>query len=60
MDDGDGFDHLPVKIEPSSDSGLGLWGMQERLDLLKGHLKIERRTGGGTHLIAQVPRRKTR
>ena len=35
--------------------GTGLLGLQERMNLLGGELKIESPSGGGVHLIASVP-----
>jgi signal transduction histidine kinase len=48
-DDGCGFD-------PGADCGTGLQGMRERLALIGGKLKVESRPGGGTTLVASVPR----
>lgn len=56
-DNGRGFDAWPLK-SPRSGNGsrsLGLLGMQERLELVGGHLEIVSRPGGGTRLTAQIP-----
>jgi signal transduction histidine kinase len=50
-DDGRGFD------SGAAGDGTGLDGMRERLALIGGTLKIESRLGGGTTLVAVVPRR---
>jgi signal transduction histidine kinase len=48
-DDGTGFDPAIV------DGGIGLIGMQERLALLGGRLRVESRPGAGTTIAADVP-----
>lgn len=50
-DDGQGFNPQTVV---SSDH-LGLVGMQERLEMLKGHLAIESQLGQGTIIYVEVP-----
>ena len=50
-DDGRGFDF------EQANSGFGLEGMRERIQLLDGSLTIESRPGGGTTLVAEVPLR---
>jgi len=49
-DDGHGFDP-----ELSTDAGMGLAGMRERLALLEGRLTIESGRGAGTSVVAEVP-----
>ncbi len=49
-DDGRGF-----RPGETSDSGLGLAGMQERVNLLDGTLAIESSPGKGTTLVVSVP-----
>jgi signal transduction histidine kinase len=49
-DDGAGFDQTRTR-----DSGLGLVGMRERVELLGGRLAVETRPGAGTTLVAEVP-----
>ncbi|HYL80193.1 MAG TPA: CHASE domain-containing protein [Candidatus Acidoferrum sp.] len=53
-DDGLGFDTRGV-IPPRNSSGIGLLGMQERLDLLDGRLEIVSQPGRGTRVTAHVP-----
>jgi signal transduction histidine kinase len=48
-DDGRGFTH------EGSGEGLGLLGMDERLALLGGKLKVESTLGSGTTIVAEVP-----
>jgi signal transduction histidine kinase len=48
-DDGVGFN--PDKTP----AGFGLQGMQERIQLLNGHLTIQSREGQGTHLSVRIP-----
>jgi signal transduction histidine kinase len=50
-DDGRGFD------PGAAGCGTGLQGMRERLALVGGKLTVESRPGGGTTLVAAVPRR---
>jgi signal transduction histidine kinase len=53
-DDGVGFD-VASKLGAKSQGGIGLIGMQERLDLLNGRLDITSQPGQGTCLLARVP-----
>jgi signal transduction histidine kinase len=53
-DDGVGFD-VTNKFSGKSQGGIGLIGMRERLDLLKGRLDIMSQPGRGTRLVACVP-----
>lgn len=54
-DDGAGFD--PERLPPApSGSGLGLAYMRERIARLGGRLVIASAPGGGTRLVADVPR----
>lgn len=54
-DNGTGF-QLPVKISDLSRSGkLGLVGMEERVQLLNGSLKVESEPGKGTSVIVEAP-----
>jgi len=52
-DDGCGFDVEATKH--SRESGLGLFGMEERLALVGGTLRVESTVGGGTRVSAEVP-----
>ncbi len=54
-DDGVGFD-VAQTLGAHARKGMGLLGMQERLDLLNGRLEIKSRPGHGTRLLARVPR----
>ena len=52
-DDGCGFD---VEASTGSrESGLGLFGMEERLALIGGTLRVESAVGRGTRVAAEVP-----
>jgi signal transduction histidine kinase len=51
-DDGGGFDAEAVK--GSRESGLGLFGMEERLALIGGTLQVESSPGRGTRVSAEV------
>jgi len=52
-DDGCGFDVEATKH--SRESGLGLFGMEERLALVGGALRVESTVGEGTRVSAEVP-----
>ncbi|HEY7974804.1 MAG TPA: sensor histidine kinase [Ktedonobacterales bacterium] len=54
-DDGRGFDAPTVLRTPWQDRGLGLAGMQERVLLLNGSIKIESREGEGTRIEIAMP-----
>jgi signal transduction histidine kinase len=54
-DDGIGFDVGNLSLEPDSLRGMGLLGMQERLELLGGELEIQSVVGSGTTLSIRVP-----
>jgi PAS domain S-box-containing protein len=54
-DDGAGFE-LPQSLGDLVQTGkLGLAGMQERVQLLSGSLKLKSEVGGGTTIVAKVP-----
>ncbi len=57
-DDGCGFDVETAK--GSRQSGLGLFGMEERLALIGGTLQVESSPGKGTRLSAEVPLPRSR
>jgi signal transduction histidine kinase len=57
-DDGQGFDMEAVKRGSNHAPGIGLLGMQERLELLGGRLEITSRPGRGTRLVARIPWRE--
>jgi two-component system, NarL family, sensor histidine kinase UhpB len=52
-DDGDGFQ--VEDMMRSRERGLGLFGMQERLALVRGQLDIDSAPGNGTRVNARVP-----
>ncbi len=52
-DNGRGFN--VESMQPSRDSGLGLFGMRERISLLSGQLEIRSSPGEGTEVLAWVP-----
>jgi two-component system sensor histidine kinase UhpB len=52
-DDGEGFD--VEEMMRSRERGLGLFGMQERLALVRGQLVIDSSPARGTRLLARVP-----
>ncbi len=54
QDDGTGFDVRAVQSDRKR-SGLGLIGMQERLNAIGGRLSIDSAPGRGTKLLIQVP-----
>ncbi len=55
IDDGIGFEINSVTISPDSGRGLGLLGMEERLELLDGEVTIETAEGAGTKVFIRVP-----
>ncbi|KKM09492.1 hypothetical protein SY88_17905 [Clostridiales bacterium PH28_bin88] len=54
-DDGKGFEVEKVLSSPSKDKKLGLFGMQERANLIGGTLTIESEPGSGTTIYVSVP-----
>ncbi len=54
-DDGIGFDLVALAVAPDNGRGLGLIGMQERIDLVGGRLEIDTAPGQGTRIRVQVP-----
>ncbi len=54
-DDGVGFDMVSITLSPDSGRGLGLLGMQERIDLLGGQFHVDSAPGFGTHIHITVP-----
>jgi signal transduction histidine kinase len=71
IDDGIGFDLTELSNEttkefdvtdaplPANTRGLGLLGMQERIELLRGELEIESVPGSGTQIHIRVPIRES-
>jgi len=54
-DDGEGF--APDETAGTTEGGLGIVGMRERVALLGGRLQIESAPGAGTTLVVEVPTR---
>ena len=54
-DNGCGFDVQEVFGEEASQSKLGLYGMQERAELIGGDLDIETQPGEGTSIYLRMP-----
>lgn len=54
QDDGVGFDSASV-LSRTGKKGLGLIGIQERLNVLKGTFRVESQLGRGTKLFITVP-----
>jgi PAS domain S-box-containing protein len=55
QDDGRGFDMEDEQHAGGRSSGMGLLGMQERIDSLGGWLDIDAKPGHGTRLVANLP-----
>ncbi len=55
QDNGRGFDEQALQDPTSRPKGIGMLGMQERLELLGGWLEIETSPGYGTSLTAHIP-----
>lgn len=53
QDDGEGFDQ--DELSPTHGTGLGLFGMRERLTLVRGVVEVESKKGKGTKIVARVP-----
>jgi signal transduction histidine kinase len=57
-DNGRGFDPLGQQhLQPGREGGYGLQGLQERLELVGGSLKVESAPGAGTSLRVTVPKK---
>jgi signal transduction histidine kinase len=54
-DDGIGFDMMELALAPDNGRGLGLLGMQERVQLLGGEVEITSAPGRGTRVSLNVP-----
>ena len=52
-DNGKGF--YPENVSTADGSGLGLFGMRERLALVRGIVEVESSPGGGTTITARIP-----
>ena len=55
-DNGRGFDTMAALEVHNQTQGIGLSGMQERLESIGGRLIISSRPGSGTRLVAWIPR----
>lgn len=54
-DDGIGFDIIEIALSHDTGRGLGLMGMQERIEVLDGEIEIISAPGNGTHVYIRVP-----
>ena len=54
-DDGQGFDSQAILATTNRPAGIGLLGMQNRIELLGGRLEIDSQLGQGTRLVAHIP-----
>jgi PAS domain S-box-containing protein len=54
-DDGEGFDMGAARDTAVSERGLGLLGMQERVELVGGTLEVESAPGVGTTILIRIP-----
>jgi len=54
-DDGQGFNPAEVQRTGTGGRGMGLLGMQERVELLGGTLHVETAPGQGTRVIMELP-----
>jgi signal transduction histidine kinase len=54
-DDGAGFDVQKAINSKDRPRGLGLLGMRERVELMKGTLDIRSKPGGGTSIDVKIP-----
>jgi two-component system sensor histidine kinase UhpB len=57
-DDGVGFDLNALHDGRAAQMGLGLLGMQERVELVQGEVTIETRPGKGTRVTVCLPRKE--
>jgi signal transduction histidine kinase len=58
-DDGRGFDPAGISQTAVSGRGLGLAGIQERMEILGGTAVIDSAQGRGTRIVLNVPREET-
>ncbi len=54
-DDGKGFDMKTLSSQSGESQGVGLLGMQERVELLGGKFHIESQPGSGTNITIEIP-----
>lgn len=55
QDDGDGFDGESARLRAIAGHSMGLFGMQERVELLGGHFRVESHLKQGTKVVARMP-----
>lgn len=56
IDDGVGFDSSNIKRDSGNiQSGFGLYGMNERVELLNGEIEINSEVGRGTQVLVKIP-----
>jgi signal transduction histidine kinase len=55
VDDGQGFDMADLARSTDRKRGLGIIGMQERVELLGGSLAVYSEPGSGTEIVLEVP-----
>lgn len=58
-DQGRGFDPGALESDATPETGLGLFGIRERIEVLGGSLEIDSSPGAGSRLTLRVPRRVT-
>ncbi len=54
-DEGVGFDYEKFQAGENRETGLGLFGIRERIEYLGGHFRIETAPGRGTRVIMIIP-----
>jgi signal transduction histidine kinase len=54
-DDGRGFDPSLLRSQPTVSGGVGLVGMQERVEALHGSLTVESAPAEGTAVVIAIP-----
>jgi signal transduction histidine kinase len=54
-DDGVGFDVAPTLEQAARRGSLGMLGMRERVEILRGTLQVESEAGRGTRILASFP-----
>ena len=59
-DDGKGFDVVGRLLRALDEKRMGLQGMEERVKLLNGILRIQSRLGEGTRIFVEVPYKEKR
>lgn len=54
-DNGKGFNYLEVMRAPANHRGIGLSAMQERVNMVRGEMKITSEPGQGTAVLFSIP-----